>query len=871
MSSLVVVESPAKARTVSRFLGPEFTVEASYGHIRDLPESADEIPKALKKESWARLGVNVEEDFEPVYVISSDKKKHVQRLKKALAGADRLVVATDEDREGESIGWHVVEILQPEVPVERIAFHEITEQAIKEALSSPRGIDQNLVRAQESRRILDRLFGYELSPVLWKKVRTGLSAGRVQSVAVRLCVLRERRRWRFRSARWWDVEAELESYGTRFTARLVRLDGQRLATGQDFDPDRGTLTDGSSALWLADAVEAQGVVDGWHRPWRIASVEEKPLERRPAPPFVTASLQQEANRKLRFAARHTMRVAQRLYEGVDLGHGERTGLITYMRTDSVTLSGQALRQAAAVIRDRYGNAYYQGPRRYTTKTKGAQEAHEAIRPTSLSRTPESVARYLNRDELALYELIWRRALASQMTNARLKRTTVEIVAPATPEGRDGVFTATGKVIEFPGFLRAYVEGSDDPEAEIADREELLPKLEVDQDLDPRSVEPKEHETTAPARYTEASLVKRLESEGIGRPSTYATIIDTIQERGYVVHQGNVLVPTFVAFAVTELLERHFADYVDTGFTARMEEQLDDIAAGELDWKEHLERFWLGNGDRPGLRTRISREQDRIDYPAIPVGSHPENGQPIVVRMGRYGPYLQWEREEGDRVSASLPADLAPADLTLDKAVELLDHAESGPQELGRDPDTGLPVFLDRGRYGPYVQLGQAGEGRSKPKRASLPRGVSMEDVGLDLALRLLSLPRVLGEDPETREEVIAHRGRFGPFVKRGDETRSLTSEDDVYTIGLERARELLAQPKGGRRRRVQVLRELGEDDQGRAVQLREGPYGAYLTNGELNAGLPKGTDPKQLGLQQALQILREKGKPPKRRRRRKKG
>ncbi len=870
MPTLVIVESPAKAKTLSRILGRGYTVEASYGHIRDLPEKADQIPSKLKKESWARLGVNVRQDFEPLYIIPQEKKKYIKALKEALKNADELLLATDADREGESISWHVVEVLKPKVPVRRIVFHEITDEAIHEALKHPRDIDVNLVRAQESRRILDRLFGYELSPVLWKKVRSGLSAGRVQSVAVRLCVLRERERRRFRAAGYWDVEAEFEKEGRRFTARLIRLGGRRVAGGQEFEADTGELKPGSSALWLRDRQAAERAVAGWRRPWKITSVEEKPLKRRPAPPFTTSSLQQEANRKLRFSGRHTMRVAQRLYEGVDVG-GDRIGLITYMRTDSVTLSRKALRDAEEVIRAKYGDAYTRGPRRYTTKSKGAQEAHEAIRPTEIARTPDRLKRSLTPDELRLYELIWKRTVASQMADARLRRTAVEITAPAEIRDSEGLFAATGTAVEFPGFLRAYVEGSDDPAADLADQEVLLPHLEAGSSLEPLAVEPKAHETSPPPRYTEASLLKKLEAEGIGRPSTYATIIDTIQNRGYIVKQKNALVPTFTAHAVTQLLEAHFADYVDTKFTARMERQLDDIARGSLDWKSHLSSFYFGEGpDRPGLEGQIAREEPLIEYPSIEIGRHPETDRPVVVRVGRYGPYLQYEDGEGERRLASVPEEVAPADLTMKGVLELLERASRGAQLLGHHPETALPIYVAHGRYGTYVQLGESpkrGSREPKPRRASLPRGMREEEVTLELALKWLSLPRTLGTDPGTGEEVIAATGRYGPFIKRGSESRSLGPRDDVYTIELPRALELLAQPKRRRRRASRkVLREFGTDGSGLTLRLLDGRYGPYLSNGELNASLPKGTDPESLTPEAASRLLAERGKPPKRQR-----
>lgn len=872
MASLVVVESPAKAKTLARILGKGYQVEASYGHVRDLPESAEQIPARLKKQAWARLGVNVEQDFEPLYVIPSSKKKYIQRLKKALAQADELLLATDEDREGESISWHVVQILEPEVPVRRIVFHEITVEAIREALRRPRDLDANLVRAQESRRILDRLFGYELSPVLWRKVRRGLSAGRVQSAAVRLCVERERERRRFQSARFWDAEADFEKDGTRFTARLTRVGDRRVATGQDFDSATGALTRGSRALWIRDREEIDRLVAGWRVPWRVASVQTKAAVRRPEPPFTTSSLQQEANRKLRFSARHTMRVAQRLYEGIDLD-GDRVGLITYMRTDSVTLAERALKETAEVVRRLFGAEFSLGPRRYKTKSKMAQEAHEAIRPTEIARDPSRVAKALRPDELRLYELIWKRTVASQMTDARLLRTAIEIEAPADDPAQQGQFSVTGTTIEFPGFLRVYSEDSSGQGGESPDTQTALPALADGDELDPLRLEPRSRDTKPPARYTEATLVKTLEAEGIGRPSTYAAVIDTIQQRGYVLKQKNAMVPTFTAFAVTELLENHFAELVDLRFTAKMEQQLDDIAAGRLDWKDHLRGFYFGEDAKgPGLEAQIASEEPKIDFPKIEIGRHPGTSAAIVVKVGRYGPYLQQEGDNGEKVVASLPDDLPPADLTVADAVDLLEKARRGAQMLGHHPDSHEPVYLAHGRYGAYVQMGENRDKSSqgeKPRRASVPSDVEESQVTLELALKWLSLPRDLGIDPSTGEQVVATSGRFGPFIKRGDESRSLEPDDDVYTIGLDRALELLAQPKKRRAKRRgsrKVLRDFGSGEDG-SLQLLDGRYGPYLTNGELNASLPKGIDPASLDRAEAVRILAERGKKPRRRRR----
>lgn len=905
MASLVIVESPAKAKTISRILGKGYVVEASYGHVRDLPDSADEIPARYKKESWSRLGVNVDEDFQPLYIIPSDKKKYVKKLKDALKNADELLLATDEDREGESISWHVVEVLKPKVPVRRIAFHEITASAVREALEHPRDVDIRLVRAQESRRILDRLYGYTLSPVLWKKVRRGLSAGRVQSVAVRLCVIRERERRRFRKASYWDAEATFEKDGTRFIGKLSRVDDRKIANGQDFEQTTGELK-GKDVLWLPDQAAVTGLVDAMGRPFRVSKIEEKPITQRPAPPFTTSSLQQEANRKLGFAARHTMRIAQKLYEGVDLGDGERTGLITYMRTDSVTLSEKALGDAEAVIKKMYGDAFTEGPRRYKTKSANAQEAHEAIRPSEVARTPDSLSKVLDRDGLRLYELIWKRTLASQMSDAKVLRTAVEIESVLTngPDGaKTATFNASGKQISFPGYLRAYVEGSDDPEAEMADKEVILPNLAQDDALDPTAIEARGHETQPPARYTEASLVKKLEAEGVGRPSTYASIIDTIQYRNYVVKQGNALVPTFTAFCVTQLLEDHFADYVDLSFTARMEQSLDDISNGELDWREHLASFYNGNGSgEEGLVQRVTEAEPNIDYPSVEIGKHPETGEPVLAKVGRYGPYVQLGASNGaatttkkkttgksaktgkktskktekkasdDRIIASLPNDIAPADLTVEEALDLIKRKQEGPRCVGKHPDSGLPIFVLTGRFGPYLQEGETPDDKKaeKPKRASIPKGIDGDTLTLEQAVLLLSLPRTLGTHPETGEEVVAAKGRFGAYLKCGSESRSLRGKKDVdvYTITLDEALPILKEPKkgGARRRQRTVLKELGKDKSGHTLEILDGPYGPYVTNGEVNASLPDGVQPDEMDMDRAVRHLAEHGKAPKRKR-----
>ncbi|MCC7242438.1 MAG: type I DNA topoisomerase [Acidobacteria bacterium] len=868
---LVIVESPAKARTLARFLGNDYRVEASYGHIRDLPESAADVPKEIKGKPWGRLGVDTEGNFTPYYVVPADKKKHVTALKAAMKDASEVILATDPDREGESISWHLKEILKPKVKVRRIVFHEITEEAIRHALDEAHeDVDENLVRAQESRRILDRLYGYTLSPVLWKKVQTGLSAGRVQSVAVRLIVEREEERMRFRSAAYWDIEATLGAEGREFGATLVRISGDRVATGKDFD-SLGRLTGSGRVRHLLSRSETDALREGLMRglPWTVTSVEEKPFVQRPAPPFTTSTLQQDANRKFGFSAERTMQVAQRLFQGVDIGGGDLEGLISYHRTDSTTLSDKALAEAGHAVTDMYGAAFYKGPRRYQTKVRNAQEAHEAIRPTDFRRTPQTLEGVLEGDELRMYDLVWKRAIASQMADARLLRTTVEITG-RTPSGVEGVFTARGKAIESPGYLRAYVEGSDDPAAELDEQETLLPKLAVGDRVEAPDqveaaivavkVESKGHETSPPARYTEASLVKRLEEEGIGRPSTYAPTVATIQRRGYVSRQGKALVPSFTAFAVTHLLREHFGDYVDLGFTAEMEEILDKISNGERDWLDFIREFYRGDGKHHGLENLVEEKGQSIGYPVVDVGSDPESGLPVRVRIGRYGPFLQMGESSDEGPRASLPDDLAPADLTLDNALALLKARAQGPKSLGADTKSGLPVYVMHGRFGAYVQLGETPERGSteKPRRASLGRDFSEDTITLADALKLLLLPRDLGAGDDG-ELIAANLGRFGPYVKHGSEFRSLEATDDVYTITLDRARELLAQPKKSMRRQraaPKELKALGKHpESGEPVRILDGRYGPYVTDGTTNASLPKGQSPEAVTMAQAQELL----------------
>jgi DNA topoisomerase-1 len=867
--TLVIVESPAKARTIERILKGGYEVLASYGHIRDLPESADEIPDEIRKKKWGRLGVDTDGDFKPYYVIPNDKRKHVQALKAALKGATQVYLATDPDREGESISWHLKEILKPKVPVKRIVFHEITEQAIREAVKDAQDVNENLVRAQESRRILDRLYGYTLSPVLWKKVQTGLSAGRVQSVAVRLIVDREEERVAFRAAGYWDLDAHLSGDGRELSATLTRLGDARVATGKDFDAT-GALT-GNNVRRLSED-EARTLTDRLKTrlPWKVTAVDEKPGVERPAPPFTTSTLTQESSRKLGFSTERTMQAAQRLFQ---------EGHISYHRTDSTTLSEKALSDSAVAIRELFGEGYYDGPRRYATKVKNAQEAHEAIRPSDFQSTPASLEGTLDRDDLRLYELIWKRTMGSQMVDARVLRTSIEISGGAN--GETAVFSASGKVIEFAGFRRAYVEGSDDPIAELGEQESALPKLSVgdtvEGDTNARlhllDLEAKGHETAPPARYTEASLIKELERLGIGRPSTYASTIGTIERRGYVFRQGKALVPSFTAFAVTRLLRTHFSDLIDFAFTAEMEEDLDEISRGEREWLDFIREFYRGDGHHRGLEDAAKQAEERADYPLIDIGEDPDSGLPIRVRVGRYGPFLQLG-EGGPGNTASLAPTLAPADLTVDKAMTLIRAKAEGPKTLGVHPTTGQNVYVIHGRFGPYVQLGENPDkgSKEKPKRSSLLPTMSESTITFDEAVRLLDLPRELGAHPESDQVVVAGLGRFGPYVRHGDDYRSLDASDDLFAVDLARALELFAQPKRSGRRQAaarRVIAKIDRPDGAAPLQVLEGRYGPYITDGEVNASVPKGMDPATLALDDALALLEaRRGAAPAGRRRR---
>ena len=835
--SLVIVESPAKARTIAGYLGSGYAVESSVGHVRDLPDRASDVPAAQRKRFGA-LGVDVNAGFEPYYVVDPGKKKVVTALKKLLSESDELLLATDEDREGEAIAWHLVEVLKPKVPVRRMVFHEITKDAITRALHETRTIDDRLVDAQETRRILDRLYGYEVSPVLWKKVTRGLSAGRVQSVATRLVVQRERERMAFRSAEYWDLLATFDPGA--FESRLVAIDGARVAQGKDFAPTTGELRE-SGAVHL-DEERARGLaarLEGGS--FAVRSVDERPYRRKPAAPFRTATLQQEASRKLRFSAQTTMRVAQRLYE---------SGYITYMRTDSTTLSESAIAAAREQVAELFGDDFVPAkPRLYGRAVANAQEAHEAIRPAGDAfRTPKELQSQLGRDELALYDLVWKRTLASQMEDARGNTVSLRIGATSSG-GEDVEFGASGTVITFRGFLAAYEPGKDEPADD--DEERVLPPLQVGQDVTLLSLEPDGHATVPPARFTEPTLVRALEERGIGRPSTYAAILSTIVDRGYVFKKGTALVPTFVAFAVVNLLERHFQQLVDFDFTARMEDDLDRIAAGDKARNEWLERFYFGDGSDPGLHHLVTDHLDEIDARAVNSIEIP--GSEALVRVGRYGPYL----EDGER-RASLPADLAPDELTPARAEELLSQPDNRP--LGSDPETGMEIVVRSGRYGPYVTEVVPDGAEEKPRTASLFSSMSPESVTLEEALRLLSLPRVVGE--LDGEEVTAQNGRYGPYIKRGSESRSLESEEQLFTVTLDESRALLAEPPRRRGRRGAArgpLKELGTDpSSGKSILLRDGRFGPYVTDGETNASLRRGDTPDAITLERAVELLAER-------------
>jgi len=884
--SLVIVESPAKARTIAGFLGKDFLVESSIGHIRDLPRSGKEVSSELKKKFGRPLGVDVENDFEPLYLVSPEKKQQIAKLKGLLAGAGAVYLATDEDREGESIAWHLLEVLKPKVPVKRMVFHEITKLAIEKALANPRELDRSLVDAQETRRIVDRLYGFEVSSVLWKKIMQGLSAGRVQSPATRIVVEREAARMRFKAASYWGIDATFHEGGILFGAAVTAVDGERLATGKDFDDSAklrqaaGQAAGKTGIMHLLEPVARELAKGLEGSDVRIASIERKPTRRSPAAPFMTSTLQQESGRKLRYSAKQTMGAAQKLYEG---------GFITYMRTDSTVLSEAAVQSARAQIGRLYGKDYLpDAPRQYTKKVKNAQEAHEAIRPAGeVFRTPEEVAREVGPFEARLYELVWMRTVASQMKDSLGESVQVKMEAKTT-SGRKVELSSSGHTVTFPGFLRAYVEGSDDPGAELESKERPLPRLEEGKSMRAQSVEAKGHETLPPSRFTEASLVQKLEELGVGRPSTYASILSTIVDRGYVWKKGSALVPTFTAFSVVALLEKHFGSLVDYAFTAKMEDDLDAIAGGEQKSLPYLQRFYFGNereqgagtnGKKlePGLRAQVADHLDEIDARAInslPLGSD-DQGREIIVRVGKYGPYLQRGED-----TASIPDAMPPDELTIARASALLE-APSGDRLLGKDPASSKPVYVRAGRFGAYIQLGdlpppmpkdaskaakKAAEKAAeadKPKRASLLKTQTPTTVTLDDALQLLSLPRTVGVDPTDKEAVTAQLGRYGPYVSKGKESRSLAAEGDVFTVTLAEALVVLAQPKVRQQKTVrEPLKTFGDDPVSKQlIKAFTGKFGTYVTDGTTNATLRNEDKLEHMTperAQELLQLRREK-------------
>ena len=843
---LVIVESPTKAKTIEKFLGKDFQVLASYGHIRDLPNNAAEIPAEIKKQKWSRLGINVDSDFTPLYIIPSDKEKRVNELKKAVKNASEVYLATDEDREGESISWHLLEVLNPKVPVKRLVFHEITKKAIEESLSNAREIDQNLVRAQETRRIIDRLYGYSVSPLLWKKMVPRLSAGRVQSVAMRLLVQRERERARFRSADYWDLKAMFEAASDRslpFEGVLTHVDGKRVATGRDFDETTGKLIEKDSII-LLDEPAAQHLEKALKLGTpTIADVERKPFTQRPYAPFTTSTLQQEGSRKLGFGAKRTMAIAQTLYEN---------GFITYMRTDSTNLSDEAISAARSLIGKEFGAEYLpSAPRVYKTKVKNAQEAHEAIRPAGAEfASPTTVKDKLGLEAFRLYEIIWKRTLASQMKDAEGTRVAVTINVD------NATFRASGKTISFPGFLRAYVEGSDDPEGDLAEQERNLPPLKQGDNVDAKSYEVLKHTTQPPARYTEGTLIKELEKLGIGRPSTWATIVDVVLSRDYAFKKGTALVPSFLAIGVTGLLEGYFSNLVDYEFTANLEDDLDAISRGEKDNLDKLRAFYFGGENLPkGLKDLVTEGEATIDpreVCGISLGVDAQ-GRKVEIRIGRWGPFLS-----NGETRASLPDGVAFDELTVEKAESLLVEAAKGPASLGVDPTTSEPIYLKKGRFGPYVQRGDMVEGGEKPKMASLLPGMQPDSVTLEISLMLLSLPRTVGKNPENEADITIQNGRFGPYIKCGTESRTIPADESPFSVNLERAIELLKQPRtrGRASNQPKTLKDLGKHPRsGESVTIKSGRYGPYVTDGTTNASLPQGAEPEALTMEQAVELM----------------
>ena len=849
---LVIVESPAKARTISKFLGSNYQVEASIGHVRDLPAGKKDVPEKFKGESWAYLGVNVDDAFEPLYIVPTDKKKQVKKLKDALKQADHLYLATDEDREGEAISWHLQELLKPKVPVDRLVFHEITKEAISNALSATRSIDSSLVRAQETRRILDRLYGFDMSNLLWRKIGSGTSAGRVQSVAVRLIVERERARIAFVNATYWDLDAIFSTKsGEKLEATLQSVDGRKIPNGKDFDSTTGKLKK-PELLQLSEQESTDLATRLKSADFSVTKVEVKPFTERPRPPFTTSTLQQEANRKLGFTAQRTMSAAQRLYEN---------GYITYMRTDSMTLSKEATNASRELVRSEYGSQFlHPDVRVYKGKVKNAQEAHEAIRPAGTPfRLPGTLRGELDSDQFQLFDLIWKRTVACQMADARKQRVSIAI------EGGGASFTASGTSIEFEGFLRAYVEGTDDPAAELANREKILPRVDQGDAMSAEAMEPKSHTTQPPARCTEATLTKTLEEKGIGRPSTYASIIGTItdERRNYILKKGTALVPTWRAFSVTRLMEQHFSPLVDYEFTAELEDLLDSISRDEVNREEYLKKFYFGDQSddkhNVGLQSRLTAKLEEIDpketarfsmgMPAE--GPHREE---VFVRVGKYGPYI----EQGER-KASIPDGLPPDEMNLAKAMELLESSEVEDEPIGVHPPTEKPIYLKVGRFGPYLQLGEDDD--EEKRNQSILKGMALEDVTVEVACKLLELPRTLGNFPDNDEPIQAFDGRYGPYIKCDKETRSLPTDLSPLDVTLEQAIELLKQPKTRGRRAPKEPLRVYEDKSPiteNEVKILDGRFGPYVTDGETNASLRKGMDPKEMTFEAALDLLAER-------------
>lgn len=845
-STLIIVESPTKAKTIRKFLGKECKVLACMGHIRDLPRKAGEIPAELKKQAWAKLGVNVQKDFEPLYIVPPQKNKTLTEIRKAMKDAERLYLATDEDREGESISWHLIQVLKPKIPTKRMVFHEITAPAIREAFANPRELDLQLVHAQEARRILDRLVGYTISPLIWKKIAFGLSAGRVQSVAVKALVELEQERMLFRKAEYWGLIASLEKGEAGFEARLTDLGAKKVAIGKDFSDRTGKLIDERKE---AVVVLAQSDAEALLREvksgkWSVRDVEEKPVTRKPAPPFITSTLQQEANRKLGLSAKETMRIAQSLYE---------KGLITYMRTDSVNLSQSAIDASRRCVERLFGKSYLsESPRIYRSKAKAAQEAHEAIRP-SLDFTPPSEMELTGRDH-DLYELIWMRTVATQMADASQMQISASISVP-TSRG-EARFYASGMKIIFAGFLKAYVEGSDDSDKALAERERYLPDLKVGEPVKLEKAEPTQHETKPPARFTEAGLIQLMEKEGIGRPSTYATVVSTIIDRGYVKKIKNVLVPTFTGFAVTKLMSKHFSKFVDFKFTSQMEESLDQIASGQLEYVPYLKEFFLGEG---GLEKAVAREDKLID-PDDARSIKLDHIPGLQVFVGKYGPYFEYQsRTSNEVVKASVPEDMAPADLSVESVEKIVQQVKEGPKSLAVDPETKKQIFLRTGSYGPYLQLGEpTGEKGERIKRVSIPKTIDPLAVSPEMAIGLINLPRKLGPHPTTGKDIVANTGRFGPYVMHDGDFRSLKKEDDILTVSFARAMEIFSTPKKSRRRGA-ALRELGMHPVLKEkIEIFDGPYGHYLKVGKTNVSIPKEQDHEKVTLEDALKLIGER-------------